>query len=162
MENTSSKVFLWGAMFTEAMSVIYDLRWMIVLIIVLIISDLWFGLQESIHKKVKIRFSRAGRRTCNKSVDYMTYLILGSVIGLAILEPLNIADHTVSAAIGLGLGCMWEIESIIGHVCVLHGIKNKFSIRALVLTLIKKKNKDLGESLEEQLNNQDPENGKER
>lgn len=155
MDNTASKVFLWGSMFTEAMSVIYDLRWMIVLIIVLILSDLWFGLKESIHKKEKIRFSHAGRRTCNKSVDYMTYLILGSVIGLAILEPLGIASHTISAAIGLGLGCMWEIESIIGHVCVLHGIKNRFSIRALVLTIIKKRNKQVGEALEEQFKNQE-------
>lgn len=68
----------------EAMSALYDLRWMLVLIVVLIASDFWFGVSESLHKHENFRFSRAGRRTCNKAVDYVTYLLIGSCLGLAI------------------------------------------------------------------------------
>lgn len=133
----------------EAMGALFDLRWMLVLIVVLIIADFWFGLSESFYKHEHFRISRAGRRTCNKLVDYITYLILGSVLGLAIFEPLGWATHVTTAAIGLGFGCMWEIDSIVGHVCVLHGIKNHFSVKRFIVSLMKKKDKDMGEAIEE-------------
>ncbi len=148
---TGGKVFTWSVMGTEAMSALFDLRWMLVFIVVLIIADFWFGVSESIHNNNEFRFSRAGRRTCNKAVDYLTYLLLGAIIGMAIFEPLGITSHTVTAAIGLGFGCLWEIDSIIGHVCALHGFVNKVSIKRLLITFIKKKNKDVGEAIEEVL-----------
>lgn len=81
---TEGKAIVWGTMGMECITAIYDLRWMIVLIVVLIVADFWFGLSESLFKHEEFRFSRAGRRTCNKLVDYLTYLLLGAVIGLAI------------------------------------------------------------------------------
>lgn len=135
----------------ECITAIYDLRWMIVLIVVLIVADFWFGLSESLFKHEEFRFSRAGRRTCNKLVDYLTYLLLGAVIGLAIFEPLNITTHTVTAAIGLGFGCLWEVDSIVGHICALHGVKSKFSVKRLIILLLKRKNKEVGEAIEEAL-----------
>lgn len=140
-----------GTMGIEAMTALYDLRWMLVLIVVLIVADFWFGVSESLYKHEHFRFSRAGRRTCNKAVDYVTYLILGSVIGLAIFEPLGWATHTTTAAIGLGFGCVWEVDSIVGHVCALHGVKNKFSVKRLIIAIIKKKDADVGEAVEEAL-----------
>lgn len=71
------------------------------------------------------------------------------MLGLAIFEPLGWASHVVTAAIGLGFGCIWELDSIIGHVCVLHGIENKFSIKRFIIALMKKKNADIGEAVEE-------------
>lgn len=133
----------------EAMGALFDLRWMLVLIVVLIIADFWFGLSESFYKRENFRLSRAGRRTCNKLVDYITYLILGSVLGLAIFEPLGWATHITTAAIGLGFGCMWEIDSIVGHACVLHGVKSHFSVKRFIVSLMKKKDKDMGEAFEE-------------
>lgn len=144
-----------GTMGVEAMTALYDLRWMLVLIVVLIVADFWFGVSESLKKHEHFRFSRAGRRTCNKAVDYVTYLILGSVIGLAIFEPLGWATHTTTAAIGLGFGCVWEIDSIVGHACALHGVKNKFSIKRLIIAIIKKKDADVGEAVEEALEGDD-------
>ena len=91
-------------------------------------------------------------------MDYITYLILGSVLGLAIFEPLGWATHTTTAAIGLGFGCVWEVDSIVGHVCELHGVKNKFSVKRLIIAIIKKKDADVGEAVEEVLEGDDTNN----
>lgn len=146
---TTGKAIVVGTMGGEALSALFDLRWMLVLIVVLILADFWFGVSESLNKREHFRFSRAGRRTCNKAVDYITYLILGSVLGLAIFEPLGWATHTTTAAIGLGFGCVWEIDSIVGHVCGLHGIKTHFSVKRFIIALLKKKDDDVGEAVEE-------------
>ena len=146
---STGKAFVSGTMSAEALTALFDLRWMLVLIVVLIVADFWFGVSESLKNHEHFRFSRAGRRTCNKAVDYITYLILGSVLGLAIFEPLGWANHVTTAAIGLGFGCIWEVDSIVGHVCVLHGIKNTFSVKRLIIALIKRKNADIGEAVEE-------------
>lgn len=149
MVTSTGKAFVVSTMGMEAMQALFDLRWMLVLIVVLIVADFWFGVSDSLHKHEHFRFSRAGRRTCNKAVDYVTYLILGSVLGMAIFEPLGWASHTTTAALGLGLGCLWEIDSIVGHVCALHGVKNRFSIKRFIIALMKKKNEDIGEAEEE-------------
>lgn len=140
-----------GTLWDEAMQAIFDLRWMLVLIVVLILGDFWFGVSESLKKRERFRFSRAGRRTCNKAVDYIAYLMLGAILGMAIFEPLGIASHTVTAAVGLGLGMLWEIDSIVGHICALHGIRNRISVKKFLIALIKKKNEDIGEALEESM-----------
>lgn len=149
MTASTGRVVVVGTMGSEALTALYDLRWMLVLIVVLIVADFWFGVSDSLHNKEHFRFSRAGRRTCNKAVDYVTYLILGSVIGLAIFEPLGWATHTTTAAVGLGFGCVWEVDSIVGHVCELHGVKNRFSIKRLIIAMIKNKDADMGEAVEE-------------
>lgn len=147
--NSGGKAVVMSTMGGEALTALFDLRWMLVLIVVLIVADFWFGVSESLQKREHFRFSRAGRRTCNKAVDYITYLILGSVLGLAIFEPLGWATHVTTAAVGLGFGCVWELDSIIGHVCELHGIKNRFSVKRAIIALLKKKDKDLGTAVEE-------------
>lgn len=137
--------------FDEIRKVFFDLRWMLAFIVCLILADFWFGVSDSLYNKEHFRFSRAGRRTCNKFCDYICYLMIGTFIGLAIFEPLNITNHIVTAALGLGLGCLWEIDSIVGHVCSLHGVTNKFSIKRFLISLIKRKNEDLGCAVEEGL-----------
>ena len=149
MAASTGKAVVVGTMGGEALGALYDLRWMLVLIVVLILADFWFGVSESLRKREHFRFSRAGRRTCNKAVDYLTYLILGSVLGLAIFEPLGWATHTTTAAVGLGFGCVWEIDSIVGHVCALHGITNRFSVESFIIALLKRKDDDVGEAVEE-------------
>lgn len=144
------------SVFMDEMQVVaYDLRWIIGLIVVLVIVDFWFGLKVSIDKKEKFRLSRAGRRTCNKFVDYICYLVVGAFLGMAIFKPLGLADHVVTAAVAMGLGCCFEIDSIIDHVCYLHGIRKRFSIKLFLISLIKKKDTDIGDALEETLNNKD-------
>lgn len=147
--NATAKTLSWIMFGGEALHVLYDLRWMLVLIVVLVLGDFWFGVSDSIHKKEDFRFSRAGRRTCNKLVDYITYLLVGTLLGLGIFEPLGWTTHTVTAAVGLGFGCVWELDSIMGHVCSLHGVKWNFSIKNFVIAIIKRKSMLVGEAVEE-------------
>lgn len=146
---------------SEILSVMYDLRWMIALMIALIFADLWWGKSESAIRykdtqdiKYKFRFSRAGRRSLNKMVDYITYLIVGAVVGLGIFEPLGIADHITTASIGIGLGCIFDICSIVGHVFFVHHVNltakdaSRFIVRLLV-NLIKRHHEDAGLALED-------------
>ena len=149
MAASSGKAAVITTMGGEALTALYDLRWMLVFIVVLILAAFWFGVSESIKKHEHFRFSRAGRRTCNKAVDYLTYLLVGALLGLAIFEPLGWTNHTTTAAVGLGFGCIWEVDSIVGHVCALHGIKNKFSVKRFIIALIKRKDKELGEAVED-------------
>lgn len=155
---SGTKVMAIATMGTEAIGAVWDLRWMLVLVIALILADFWFGISESRYREVDFRFSRAGRRTCNKTVDYLTYLVVGVLLGLAVLEPLGICSHVTSAAVGLGLGCLFEVDSIVGHVCVLHG-RAKPDVwaffRRLLVSLTKRKSADLGEALEESMDKTD-------
>lgn len=135
---------------------------MIVLSIVLIFADFWWGWSESQMKykaaksdkereKFKFHKSKAIRRSANKFVDYLTYLLVGGVMGLAILEPLEICDHTISAAVGLGLGCVADMISITGHYCAVKNIHFDALafFKRLIVNIAKKKDEDLGEALEE-------------
>lgn len=144
-----------STMAAEALEVVYDMRWMMAFIIILIITDFWFGVSESRKKKVQLRLSRAGRRTCNKLIDYTAYLFFGAMVGKAILEPLSIASHTTTAAIALSLACIWEMDSIINHILTLHNVNGRFSLFRLAVSIIKKKDKDVGEAIEEVKNEEE-------
>lgn len=160
---------LWGAIGAELLNVVYDLRYMIICSFALILADLWWGYSESrmrrqdakdmgnamLMDKFKWHKSRAGRRTANKLVDYMTYLVVGALIGLAITEPMDICSHVWTAALGLGVGCACEIASIIGHVAyVKMGVEIsmvdgwKAFIRFLG-RLIRVKSNEIGEAVED-------------
>lgn len=128
--STGAKGVLWGSIGAELLTVVYDLRYMVFCSFALILADLWWGYSESSMRyknarkegseygmdRYKWHKSRAGRRTMNKIVDYLTFLVVGALIGLAITEPMDICSHVWTAAIGLGVGCACEIASIIGHV----------------------------------------------
>ena len=160
MTHNVGAMITWSLFATEAMSAIHDLRWEIVFCIVLIATDFWWGWRENRKhyndakteeekKKHKFHFSLAGRRTLNKFVDYTTYLLLGCVTGMAVTEPIGICSHVVTAALGIGFGCLFEISSIVGHIAVVKGIKIKLNLKGLLVAIAKKKSEDLGEILDE-------------
>lgn len=149
--DTRNNFILWGTLGGEMTGVLYNLRWMIILAVALILCDLWWGISASRYRGERIRLSRAGRRTFNKLVDYLTYLLLGALFGLAIFEPLGLAGHTATAALGMGLGCLFEVDSIVGHVCELHGVTKRFSLHRFVLSLLKARRRDIGEAVEDAL-----------
>lgn len=145
--NVGAQGASWTVFGAECLAVVYDLRWMIILAAILIGADYWWGLRELHEKrkkakrradkeKYKFRFSEAGRRTLNKCVDYLTFLLVGCVTGLAITEPMGICSHTVSAAIGLGFGCVFEISSIIGHVCYVYGVQIRINWKRLIVAIL--------------------------
>ena len=170
METTiGTKAVLWGAIGQELIGVVYDLRYMVICSIALILADLWWGYSESqvrlshaketgndtLQEKFKWHKSRAGRRTANKIVDYLTYLVVGALIGLAITEPMEICSHVWSAALGLGIGCACEIASIIGHIAYVKiGIEVSMvdAWRAFVRffgRLIKARSQEIGDAVED-------------
>ena len=51
------------------------------------------------------------------------------------------------------------IKTIMGHVCALHGVQWKFSIKKMIIVLLKRKSPDLGDAVEEAMET-DENNGK--
>lgn len=156
-ETTSQSLFktFTVGLLGECTQILYDLRWMILLAIILILSDLWFGISVSRVHSIEIRKSRAGRRTLNKLVDYICYILLGTVLGKALGEPYGIDPIVVSITVMVLCYC-FEIDSIYGHICEIHGIKKRYSVWKILFKLITFKFKDLGEAFKdmaEQKNN---------
>lgn len=134
----------------EIKNVVFELRWMLAFIVVMIVADFVLGIIDSVVKRGEdFRFSRAGRRTMCKFIEYNSYLVLGFMLGIAILQPAGICSYTVSAMCGLGLAILFEFDSIADHICAIHGIKNKVSIKRLLVGYIKKKYATAGEIIEE-------------
>lgn len=158
--NIGAQGVSWTVFGAECLTAVYDLRWMIILAVILIGTDFWWGCREqAMHRqratraidkeRFKFHFSQAGRRTLNKAVDYLTYLLVGCVAGLAITEPMGIATHTTTAAVGLGFGMLFELSSIVGHIAAVKGVHIKLDLKKLIVAIIKKKNEDIAEILDE-------------
>lgn len=165
------KAFTWSVMGAEAIQAIHDLRWMIVLVILLIIADYRFGREESrkmhrqalrqgnevLAKLTEFHLSRAIRRTCNKFIDYMTLLLVFCIFGLAVTEPYGLCSHTITAGIAVIFAYVCEVASIIGHILVLKGIeKPKFTwsntglfIGRVLASFARTKSEDFGNALDE-------------
>ena len=126
---------LFTTIFVECTQIVFDLRWMILLGFMLIVSDLWFGIRASKYLNVNVRKSRAGRRTLNKIIDYICYISLGAVLGKAIGEPYGLDPIIVAISVMILCYC-FELDSIYGHICTLHGIDKKYSIWKLLWLLI--------------------------
>ena len=72
---------------SEMKQVVFDLRWMFLFILILIAADFILGIIDSIIKRgEEFRFSRAGRRTMCKFIEYNSYLVLGFTFGIAVLQ----------------------------------------------------------------------------
>lgn len=136
---------------SECYAIIFNLRWMILLAFVLILSDFWFGISVSRMQGIEVRKSRAGRRTLNKVIDYLCYVLLGAVIGKAIGDPYGLNPITVSITIMILCYC-FEIDSIYNHICELHGVKKRYSIWAILWKFITFKFKDVGEAFQDMRN----------
>lgn len=132
----------------ECTQILYDLRWMILLAVILILSDLWFGISASRVHGIAIRKSRAGRRTLNKLVDYICYILLGAVLGKAIGEPYGMNPIVVSITLMVICYC-FEVDSIYGHICEIHGIKKRYSIWRILFKLLTLEFKDVGEAFKD-------------
>lgn len=124
----------------EMKQVVFELRWMFLFILMLIAADFILGIIDSvIRRKEEFRFSRAGRRTMCKFIEYNSYLVLGFTFGIAVLQPTGICNYMISSIGGLCLAILFEVDSIKDHVCAIHGIDNKFSIKKVLVGYLKKK-----------------------
>jgi len=144
----------------ECIAVVTDMRWLIVLAVVLIAGDFWWGWRECkmrrdeaknhIEKeKYEWHNSRAVRRTLNKIVDYTSYMLVGVVFGLALTEPWGICDHKTTAMAGMVFGCLCEVSSIFGHIAYVKGVRVKIDIKRMGVAIIRRKSEALAEILDE-------------
>lgn len=124
----------------EIKGVVFELRWMIAFIAVLIFADFALGLIDSIAKRGEdFRFSRAGRRTMCKFIEYNSYLVVGFMLGIAVLQPVGICNYTTSSICGLILAILFEADSVKDHICAIHDVENKISIKKLIVAYLKRK-----------------------
>ncbi len=179
MDSTVSKNgILWAGMGGEMIAVAFELRYMILFSIILILADFWWGHCESMKRyeeaeavgdtasmeKYKWRKSRAIRRTTNKFIDYMTYLLVGAFLGLAITEQMDWVNHIYTAAGALCIGCLAEIASIIGHYCYLKfGIEVKVKdvwrwLFRFLINLFTFKSVQIGKALEQTIDQDSKDN----
>lgn len=151
----------------EIGAMLLDMRWGLMLLILLVVADFRYGWGESAKrykqaKKEKNEIlmehyrwhtSRAVRRTLNKLADYIVIMLMCGAIGMAIFEPIGL-DHIYGAWIGAVIACVCEIVSIFGHFFYLHGVHVetktiKGFFKALVVAFAKRKDPDVGKSLQE-------------
>jgi hypothetical protein len=133
--------------FAEAQQLFWDMRWLIAFIIILIAVDLKFGIENSIKHGDKIRKSRAVRRTVNKFIDYMCWLLFAGVIGLAIGEPLGVS-HTIVSVVIMLLACLSQIDSIAQNFCEAHDYP-VFSVKRFLVSIAKTKKPEIANAIEE-------------
>lgn len=118
-----------GALMATLMSGFMDfiepLRWFMLLALILIIADLRFGISAAKKRGEQIRFSRAGRRTINKTVDYLCWILLAGAIGKAFGIPFDIPILPASVLLVI---YGFEINSCYGNYFEAHGKKVKINI----------------------------------
>lgn len=136
-----------GAFPREMLAVLYNIRWAVVTIAFLIMADFVLGLIESVRiRKESWRKSRAIRRTYIKFFEYLFLCILGgTLVGLVFTG--NVEEYNAGTIIGTFIPIYCESDSIYGHVCAIHGRKRAFSIKRLILGLLKARHADLGQAV---------------
>ena len=130
---------------------VFDMRWFIILSIVLIAVDFKFGKENSLAHGVAFRRSRAVRRTVNKFIDYMCWLIFAAVLGQAFGEPYGINRLVISATVMI-VACCIEVDSITQNYFESRGLDG-VSLKGFLVSLAKKKDKDIGEALDDAIRN---------
>ena len=84
----TSGAMLAGTFYEELLQVLFDLRWLVLFIIVLVFTDFWSGLTASVKvRKEDFRLSRALRRTIVKFLEYINFIIFGLLLSKGILDP---------------------------------------------------------------------------
>ncbi len=171
-QNLGKNGLLWSVFGGEMLAVGFELRYMIIFAAILIFADLWWGHSDTMKRyyeaeaqgdktlmeKYRWKKSRAIRRTANKSIDYITFLLVGAFMGLAITEPMGGISHVYTAAIGLGVGCLAEVASIIGHYCYIKfGVEIKVVdvwrwLIKFVANIFRSKGNAIGNALDQTIN----------
>lgn len=140
---------------TELISVLFSLRWVILFIVILVVTDFWSGLTASVKvRKEDFRLSRALRRTIVKFLEYINFIVFGLLLAKACLEPFGIGTDITGGAIGAACALLIEFDSIYGHICDLHGITNRISLKRIFVLWLKRKDEDLGEAVEDAVEEQ--------
>lgn len=131
-------------------ALLYEMRWWLLACFILTIADFKFGVERSLAEHIPFRKSTAIRRTVNKLFDYVMWLLLAGVLAHAIGEPIGWNPLVIESFI-MAVAIFCEVESCAQNYFEARGYKYKFSLKTFFITLLKKKNEDLGEAVEESL-----------
>ena len=101
------------------------LRWLIFLAFILILADLRWGIAEAKLRKEEIRFSRALRRTVNKFIDYVLWIIIAALLGQGFGTIFYIP--TLSFIVLLVVYVI-EMSSVCNHYFRIKGVKLKVNL----------------------------------
>lgn len=104
------------------------LKWFLLAAAILILVDLRFGIAAAKTRGEMVRFSRAGRKTVNKAVDYVCWILLAGAFGKAFGTPFDIP---LLPAIVLLAVFGFEINSCFNNYFEAHGKKLRLNIFSL-------------------------------
>lgn len=141
------------SMLQEMQMLMWEMRWFIMLCVVLIVVDFVFGIENAKAHHERIRKSRAIRRTANKFIDYMCWLLFAGVFSKAFAQPFGVGATTVTATVML-IACVSEVDSILQNYTEAHG-KERFSITRFFVNFLKRKNAAVGGAIEDTINEKD-------
>lgn len=110
---------------SEFVDFLYPLRFFLLAAVVLVLVDLRFGIEAAKVRGEKIRKSRAGRRTINKMVDYLCWILLAGALDKAFGIPFDIP---LLPALVLLVVYGFEINSCYGNYFEAHGKKVKVNV----------------------------------
>jgi len=152
----------------ELGTLLYDARWLIAIVAVCLAADFRFGWGESSKRheaavkagdtvladKYKWHTSRAVRRTMNKLMDYIAWIVVGISLGKGVLDPLGVDYRLGGVAATAIIACLCELPSAFGHFFYLHGVKiEKRSVagfaKAFAVAFARRKSPDIGDAMEE-------------
>lgn len=176
--NTGTRAGVITIIGSEMVGIITDARWMLLAITICVIADFRYGWGESSKRyteakekhdrlgmaQYKWRTSRAIRRTINKLIDYVIWVTLGMFFGIAVLKPFNI-DYIFGGVAVTAIAIACEAKSFFGHFIFLHGVtiqQNTITgfLKSFIIALAKRKNRDVGEAIEEGFNEVEKESKK--
>ena len=104
------------------------LKWLILLAFLIIIADLRWGIVAARKRGEEIRWSRAIRRTINKFLDYVLWIMIAAILGESFGA---ILDVPIISMIVLGVVYSIELSSATGHYFFVKGIKKRLDLWGL-------------------------------
>lgn len=114
-----------AAIMSNLLDFMEPLKWFLLLGLILIIVDLRFGILAAKARGEVIRPSRAIRRTANKIIDYLCWILVAGAMGKAFGIPFDV-PILPSIVLLVVYGC--EINSCYGNYFEAHGKKVKINI----------------------------------
>lgn len=163
---------------SELVGIMYEARWLMLLVVLLIVADFRYGWGESrkryaeassegdkaMMEKYRWHKSRAIRRTINKFLDFTVFLTVGVIIGSALLVPLGYPRIWGGMA-AAGIVTLCEGISIMGHFLYLRGVVLEHTtlmsvVKGIAIAIVKSRSPEIGEGLERGLDEAEKERNK--
>ena len=143
--------------FSPILNQLHQLRYFFLLFPILLIADLHFGVKAAKKRGERVKRSRAVKRTLNKFVDYICWLLLAGALGLAFGEPFNFPIlPTIIMAIVISI----EIESSLVNYFEYRGRNVKINWKGLFGKRIKEILDDTIEDKEEKIEDKEEKSNK--